>query len=164
MPNSNRRSLPKSPAGLTFTQPDTETPAAELDPLRSSIYKLSDAQRDDLRTRLLAIIVGSVTELGVYRLQEIARFIDITEHDQGCTTPAEEFITRLVSHYHDFGLTPDYALHAIEGEDGFRRSFDDAVEIARRFAATYPELVAAPTVDALAPPEQGEALANHAAA
>lgn len=137
-------------------QPKPETPAAELDLLRAKTYNIPDAEKDALRVRLLAMIVESLVDRSALRLQEIARFIDIAEHDRGCTTPAEEFITRLVSHYHDFGLTPDYALDALEGEDGFRRGFGEAMETTQRFLATYP--------DALALYERGRALVDQPAA
>jgi hypothetical protein len=132
-------------AGLP-PQPNTEPEPApapsqaqpEPDLLRAQLYKLPERQAENARAALLAMILKSINEMDA-NLQTVAQFVEICENYSGTTTPAESFIVDLVTRHYYSALTPEDALEAIESPDGFRINFDDAVELAKRFNAQYPD-------------------------
>ena len=91
-------------------------------------------QAQELRARLMEQLAG----MSACKLESIAQYADIREARNGCDTPAEEFIARLVLHNHVRALTPDDAARILEE---FRENFDSMVEGARTFVARYPEAV-----------------------
>ncbi|MCC6861664.1 MAG: hypothetical protein IT158_24050 [Bryobacterales bacterium] len=104
--------------------------------------KMTEEQEAAEYDRLLGDVVCRLTELRLHDLREVENFVDIVEHETGCNTPAEEFITDLVR-YHccrdgGNGLTPDDVRQHLEE---FERNFWDEVEAARRFAKRYPKAV-----------------------
>jgi len=112
-----------------------------VDLLRTKTYSLDSEQEEAVRTALLAAILKSALAAPACQLQQIAQFVEITERDGGCTTPAEEFITSLVADYFREGLTPELVTERMEGSDGFCTTFADAVDLTRRFIAAYPEII-----------------------
>ena len=149
----------RSPKRNPATEPETITPAAapepkpepapaqaqpKPDPLRTCLSRLSPEQRETLRVRFLAMILKAIAEMNVYSLQEVAQLTDMAENNQGCPTPAENLITGLAgTHYLYGGITPETLVRELDPEntDGFRLNFDDAVDVTRRFSATYPEII-----------------------
>jgi hypothetical protein len=80
----------------------TPIPPVNDDALRMGTFDLPPAQIEALRGRLVDGIVKSIAGMSTFRIQEVARFIEICENDHGCITPAEEFITSLVAdHFRD---------------------------------------------------------------
>ncbi len=72
------------------------------------------------------------------RLQTTAQFINIAENDRGPIAPVESFFDDLLIIHYNTGLTPELAADKL---DEFRTNFAEAMDIARRLNATYPELV-----------------------
>lgn len=112
-----------------------------IDPLRVPTYEAPFRDDEALRGQLLTLIADSISQMSNSKLQEVARFIDLVENDQGCATPAEELITGLVNnHYWCGGLTPAIVEHELEE---FRESFEDAVRAAKRLQQMHPGLLTA---------------------
>ena len=140
-------------------EPETITPAAAPqpkpepapsqalptpDPLRTCLSGLSPEQRETLRVRFLAMILKAIAEMDIHSLQSVAQLTDMVENEQGCSTPAENLVHGLVAtHYLYGGITPETVARELDPEntDGFRLNFDEAVDVTRRFSATYPELI-----------------------
>jgi hypothetical protein len=113
--------------------------------LRAKAHGLTDEEEVALSASLAAMIHKGIAQMRPFQLQEVAQFIDLVLHDQGCTTPAEAFITDLVSdHYAYGGITPERVAEQLDPDnsDGFRFNFVEAIEVARRMRAIYPKLVA----------------------
>lgn len=143
-------------------EPETKTPAAappqpkpepaagpaqaqpEPDLLRAEVHRFNPEQQESARVALSAMILHSLAEMPALRIVDVARAVDIIEHDQGCSTPAENFVTGLLAaHYLYGGITPETVVRELDPEntDGFRVNFGDAIEVAKRLNATYPELM-----------------------
>ena len=120
-------------------------PQPKPDPLRVSLSKLPPKQEQDIRAALLSKLTQRLTAMCTQHVQEVAQFAVIVESDQGCASPAEEFITSMAMHYCGRGLTPDDVVRELEH---FREDFDDAVETTVRFNAQYPAVVKAATTAA----------------
>ncbi len=115
---------------------------------------INDQERAALRARLIEVIVA---EQSAHELQQIARLIDISEHNRGCSTPTEDFILRMVNnHYWEGGslITPETVAEEIDPKntDGFLVNFTEAMDTARRMSLAYPQLV---SQNAATDPEQG---------
>jgi hypothetical protein len=117
------------------TEPEPQSLPADL--LRAMVHRFDPKQAESARAALLAMILGSIAEMSALRLQDVARAVDIIEHDRGCSTPVESFITNLLSDHYVFGLTPEAVIGELESSDGFRANFADAMEVAKRLAATH---------------------------
>jgi len=118
---------------------------AKLNPLEINILEgsISDVEEESqrvVRDRLLAFITERVAAMSGHKLQDVARFITLTNNDQGCVTPAEQFIGSLVTGHFLYGLTPKNAAEELED---FRLNFEDALNIARRFNTTYARMLQA---------------------
>ena len=126
---------PRTPAGrraaLTRPQP---SPLEDL--LRAETSKLAPKEEGILRGRLMARIIDAIGGMKAYALQEIARCIDICRNDHGCSTPSEQFISRLViMHFCAAGpLTPDGAEEALKE---YREEFASAIDEANTFNTRY---------------------------
>ena len=80
--------------------------------------------KEALRARFLGGIMKSLETMCETRLQQAAQFVDLCEHNQGCITPAENFIADLMlSHYFFGGLIPDEVKDNLEGPEGFEAPF-----------------------------------------
>jgi|ERR1019366_3130051 hypothetical protein len=143
--------MKKTATKMAAAVPQTPTapgvaPQPKPDPLRVSLSKLPPKQEQDIRAALLSKLTQQLTAMCTQHVQEVARFAVIVESDQGCASPAEEFITSMAMHYyHGRGLTPDDVVRQLEH---FREDFDDAVETTVRFNAQYPAVVKAATTAA----------------
>jgi hypothetical protein len=93
-------------------------------------------QAQELRARLMEQLAG----MSACKLESIAQYADIGEANNGCDTPAEDFIARLVLSHSIRPLTPDDTARYLEE---FRENFDSMVEGARNFSAKYPKAVKA---------------------
>lgn len=130
-------------------QPEPEPAAApaqaqpEPDLLRAEVHRFNPEQQESARAALSTMILKSVAKMPALRTLDVARAVDMIEHDQGCSTPAENFVTGLLAaHYLFGGITPETVVRELDPEniDGFRVNFGDAIEVAKRLNATYPEL------------------------
>lgn len=138
--------MPKKPTAKSETN-KTEAalvlPAARtrMELLRVATYnKHSEIEEEAFRREFTDLITNAISGAGSLFLQEVAQFIDIAEHDRGCATPAEEFITSMVSsHYRNGGLTPDVVAKEIDPDnvDGFYENFKSLLDERRQFDAIY---------------------------
>jgi hypothetical protein len=94
----------------------------------------TQGQGQELRAHLLEQLAG----MSACKLESIAQYADIGEANNGCDTPAEDFIARLVLSHSIRPLTPDDTARYLEE---FRENFDSMVEGARIFVAKYPAAV-----------------------
>ena len=87
----------------------------------------------------------SLPEMATAKVQEVAQFMDLCNNDRGCLTPAESFITDLVSdHYLFGGLTPERVMHEFESPDGFKINYEECIENMERFNVAYAKPAPAP--------------------
>ena len=87
----------------------------------------------------------SLPEMATAKVQEVAQFMDLCNNDRGCLTPAESFITDLVSdHYLFGGLTPERVMHEFESQDGFKINYEECIENMERFNVAYAKPAPAP--------------------
>src|ERR1039457_21860 len=138
-----KQTTPTPPAAPV---PATQPPApavAPLDPLRGvqNFYDLEKKRPKEakaLRAQLLDQIMQSLPKMDTAQVQEVAQFLDLCANDRGCVTPAEAFITELVSdHYLYGGLTPEGVMDEFEGQDGFKVNYEECAEGADRFNLAY---------------------------
>lgn len=131
-------------APVLATPPTASAVAPVVDLLRvqgiTNLEKtLPPMEAEALREQLVDLIDRSLQELCISDVQQVAQFADLCLNDDGCNTPAEDFITMLVAiHYLRRGLTPDVAAFRL---DEFRENFDMMMKAARIFTARYPEAV-----------------------
>jgi hypothetical protein len=78
-------------------------------------------------------LIDEVLGLEKHRKSRVAAYIRIDYADAGCFTPAEEFITEMVTAY-EFGLTPLIARGALET---FRINFEDMAMHVNDFSTRY---------------------------
>jgi hypothetical protein len=78
-------------------------------------------------------LVDEVLSLGKYSKSRVAAYIRIDNAAAGCVTPAEEFITEMVTDY-ECGLTPLIAMGALET---FRINFEEMAEHVKDFSTRY---------------------------
>jgi hypothetical protein len=132
------------------TQP-AQPPAPEVAPVLryDELLHLREWKPEDkeaLRARFLGGIMKSLETMCETRLQQAAQFVDLCEHNQGCITPAENFIADLMlSHYFFGGLIPDEVKNNLEGPDGFEANFAEFIDRSKHFQAMYPNTLCPPT-------------------
>jgi hypothetical protein len=108
------------------------------------VFELSGQEEAAIRGRLLDLIQRSIAEMCTSGIQNVARFIDAIEHSYGSITPAEKLIDDIVRHHYEWGgITPEFLRDQLDPEnhDGFEYNFGDAIDIAKRMAATYRTLL-----------------------
>lgn len=144
MPQTSKRhssSQVKPPAQLAQQSEKTPVNAAALSDeelLSTSVYKLPEDQQEIIRARILSRIMKSLIEMSTGQLQDVAIFIAIHEHEQGCVTPFEQLVVSLVNHYGWRTNTPE----AVEGlVESFRTEFAEAIQTAKYIHSRYPSLV-----------------------
>lgn len=130
-----------APPPLAVAPATALAPAVDL--LRvQDIYNLEKTRPMDaeaLRGQLVDLIDRSLQELSTSMVQQVAQFVDISLNEHGCITPAEEFITGLVStHYFANGLIPDEVRDLLKGPEGFETNFSDFVDNTKRAKEMYP--------------------------
>jgi hypothetical protein len=145
---AGRRAHAEAVGDTASAAPDQLTGAApparkRMELLRAKTYcKHSEAEEEAFQREFTDLITNAISGAGSLFLQEVAQFIDIAEHDRGCATPAEEFITSMVSsHYRNGGLTPDMVAKEIDPDnvDGFYENFKCLLDERRQFDAIYGE-------------------------
>jgi hypothetical protein len=108
------------------------------------------AQKEALSARVRGILAERMADLSLSDLHDLACCMEAIENDNGCATPAEDFITTIAYHHAMGGLTPGDAADQLEI---FRRDFYDAATIHARFAERYARYVSA---GACASPSDGD--------
>ena len=82
----------------------------------------------------VATRLHEITDL--WNAQRLLAFLNIVRDDEGCTTPAEEFLLDLLQASYYRGVTPEYVDFKM-GE--FRENFNDVLEATKQFTARYAE-------------------------
>lgn len=116
----------------------TQSPAkqeAESVPTPISAAPLKPSER---LNRFPPLSGKDLTDMSEDRRRELAHFAEILNNDHGYATPAEEFITKLVSAHIGIGLTPCCVDRYVEE---FRDDFEDMADRVRQFARQYPDLM-----------------------
>ena len=107
--------------------------------LQVKLYNFDKDTSEAFRAPLTNWILQKLGDMHTLNIQRVAQFIEIVEHDSGSATPAEEFITGLVTLYAYHGLTPNDAECSLEN---FRDNFDVAIKVAKWMQLKYPSLLA----------------------
>jgi hypothetical protein len=148
MKQTKQTEMPAAVPAQPATRPPTVAPT-EMDPLRvQSVYCMEETRPQEakaLRARLLEQIIQSLPRMDTTSVQSVAQFMDLCQNDRGCVTPAESFITDLVSdHYLHGGLTPETVMHEFDGNcDGFKTNYEESLESVQRFNMAYAKPAAA---------------------
>jgi hypothetical protein len=147
----------KLAAVKTASRPEvTRTPVTPkvLDPLSPaeaqtaqptvSLIDRERAEKEQKYERARAELLQTIPELSGLYCSHLSYFLQLLKADRGCSTPMENFITSLVWRWAETPESPWLALNPdvivtdlIEGPDGLRINFDDAMEAARLFNRQY---------------------------
>ena len=136
------------PPAKTKTETET-TNASQTIPPEPSKSGHSDDDREEEAATARVAVSRAAWELSDTNIISLGNFLAVMEANEGSRiTPVEDYIVELPWRWKlcmKYGaMTPDDLIEKIDGPDGIRQDWDDAVAIARSFPAKYAELLANP--------------------
>ena len=124
--NAEAESAPFTQGETTMPQTKTKPAAQPIQPAPPQLtQQQKEAADEKLRLQLLGEFISDVTDMPLYRLNDLVTFKLIMNREHGCTTPIEAFFDRLISRYQHLdgkgkGMTVEdveWAMEQVKNDD-----------------------------------------------